>query len=165
MAWSLRACSKHRSRHLLSCLARSLTSVPQLSCQPCAHQRGPVTGKRKAPELPSIAQAKGFASQAAVQQAPNTVYQVRIATGDVRGAGTSAAAAITLFGDGGESETFTIGASDEEWGFERGSFQSYNLDVGRDLGGLRRMHVRQVEPSISDAGSGWYLDKVEVSRA
>ncbi|KAK9827711.1 hypothetical protein WJX81_003442 [Elliptochloris bilobata] len=96
------------------------------------------------------------------QPEQQAVYIVDIITGDVRGAGTEAPAIIRLIGSEGQSEEYVLGNDQDEYGFERGTRRRYALDVGRPLGALRQVFVQQVEPSMSDLGSGWYLDRIEV---
>jgi PLAT/LH2 domain len=51
----------------------------------------------------------------------------------------------------------------EQTGFERGSIQSYELQVGQRLGSLKRVSIQQVEESITVTGVGWYLDRIEIA--
>ena len=86
-----------------------------------------------------------------------------VVTGDVRGAGTQAPAIVTLYGESGGSSDYVVGNEQDENGFERGSSKKYELSVEKDLGALKRIHVEQCEPSVTDTGSGWFLDKIEVT--
>lgn len=118
-----------------------------------------------------------FSSLEATAAEPRQVtYYVEVITGDVRGAGTPAPAAITLFGEDGESESHVIGAEETDSGFERATKKTYAL-YSRDLGQLKRILIQQL-PSKSatdndssyisngEAKSGlitkWYLDRIEV---
>ncbi|KAK9806298.1 hypothetical protein WJX72_009199 [[Myrmecia] bisecta] len=91
------------------------------------------------------------------------LYRVDIVTGDVRGAGTTAPAVIRLIGEEGQSEEYVLGNDQDAYGFERSTTKSYSLDVGRHIGSLRRIHVHQVPPSSTELGTGWFLDRIEVT--
>lgn len=111
---------------------------------------------------------RGFAAQAQalaevpVPEAAPSRYRIEIVTGDVRGAGTQAPAIVTLHGESGDSSEFVVG-NEEENGFERGSSKMYELNIERDLGPLKRIHIEQCEPSVTETGFGWFLDKLEVT--
>ena len=111
----------------------------------------------------------GFAAQMhalAEAEAPEpalSLYRVQVVTGDVRGAGTQAPAVITIYGESGQSRDIDIGHDQDESGFERGSIKYYDCNIEQELGALKRIHVEQLEPSVTDTGSGWYLDKIEVT--
>lgn len=111
----------------------------------------------------------GFAAQvhalagAAAPEPALPLYRVQVVTGDVRGAGTQAPAVITIYGESGQSQDIDIGHDQDEQGFERGSIKYYECNVESELGALKRIHVEQLEPSVTDTGSGWYLDKIEVT--
>lgn len=111
--------------------------------------------------------SSSFAAQAqALAEAPvaeASRYRIEVVTGDVRGAGTQAPAIVTLHGESGHSSDFVIGNEQDENGFERGSSKKYELSIESDLGPLKRIHVEQCEPSVTETGSGWFLDKVEVT--
>lgn len=81
----------------------------------------------------------------------------------MRGAGTQAPAVVTLYGESGGSSDYVVGNEQDENGFERGSSKKYELSVEKDLGVLKRIHIEQCEPSVTDTGSGWFLDKIEVT--
>lgn len=91
------------------------------------------------------------------------LYRIDVFTGDVRGAGTEVPAVVKLIGSDGVSEDFVLGNENDEFGFERGSRKTYQLEVPYDLGTLRRVHVQQLDPSASEVGTGWYLDKIEIA--
>lgn len=102
-------------------------------------------------------------ASSAVAALKPAVYHVEVVTGDVRGAGTQTGAVVKLIGALGESEEFVVGDNGEDPGFERGSSRIYSLETGRHLGDLRRVYVQQMEPSITEVGSGWFLDRVDVT--
>lgn len=108
------------------------------------------------------AQAQALAEAPAPEAAPSR-YRIQVVTGDVRGAGTQAPAIITLYGESGGSSDYIVGNEQDESGFERGSSKKYELNMETDLGPLKRIHVEQCEPSVTDTGSGWFLDKIEVT--
>ena len=114
------------------------------------------------PQLGFAAQLHALAGAAAPEPAL-PLYRIQVITGDVRGAGTQAPAVITIYGDSGQSQDIDIGHELDEIGFERGSIKYYECIVETDLGALKRVHVEQLEPSVTDTGSGWYLDKIEVT--
>ena len=111
---------------------------------------------------------RGFAAQAQalaelpVSEAATSRYRIEVVTGDVRGAGTHAPAIVTLHGESGDSSDFVVG-NEEENGFERGSTKMYELNIERDLGPLKRIHIEQCQPSVTETGFGWFLDKLEVT--
>ena len=107
------------------------------------------------------AQAQALVDQAASEPAPTT-YRIEVVTGDVRGAGTQAPAIVTLYGESGNSADYIVGNETDETGFERGSSKKYEFNIDNDLGILKRIHVEQCQPSVTDTGSGWFLDKIEV---
>ena len=108
------------------------------------------------------AQAQALAESPAAEAA-SSVYRIQVVTGDVRGAGTQASAILTLYGESGNSSDYVVGNEQDENGFERGSNKKYELNVDRDLGSLKRIHIEQCEPSVTDTGSGWFLDKIKVT--
>ena len=112
--------------------------------------------------LAFAAQAQALAEVPAAEATPS-VYRIEVVTGDVRGAGTQAPAIVTLYGESGKSSDYLVGNEQDENGFERGSRKKYELNVERDLGSLKRIHVEQCEPSVTDTGSGWFLDAIEVT--
>ena len=108
------------------------------------------------------AQAQALAEAALPEPAPS-VYRIVVVTGDVRGAGTQAPAIVTLHGESGGSSDYVVGDEQDENGFERGSSKKYELSVEKNLGVLKRIHVEQCEPSVTDTGSGWFLDQIAVT--
>lgn len=88
-------------------------------------------------------------------------YRVSVITGNVRGAGTSAAAYIQLIGTYGESDKVLIGNSEDE-GFQRGSKITFDVSVPGGIGPLRRVNVERAEGGHTTTGDGWYLDTVVV---
>ena len=124
-----------------------------------------LTVKASEPNVPGhtgfAAQAQALAEPATSEPAP-TVYRIEVVTGDVRGAGTQAPAIVTLYGESGSSSDYIVGNETDETGFERGSSKKYELNID-DLGVLKRIHVEQCQPSVTDTGSGWFLDKIDVT--
>ena len=115
------------------------------------------------PGHPSFAAQAQALTEAAVTEAAPSRYRIQVVTGDVRGAGTQAPAIVTLHGESGHSSDFVIGNEQDENGFERGSSKKYELDIESDLGPLKRIHIEQCEPSVTETGFGWFLDKIEVT--
>lgn len=56
-----------------------------------------------------------------------------------------------------------LGDEGEEYGFDRGSRRSYELEVGDALGTLRSVFVQQVSQTQTELGNDWYLERVEVT--
>lgn len=130
---------------------------PQLpSSRPCCAKQSDLLGK-----FSFAAQAQAL--ETAALEPASSVYRIEVVTGDVRGAGTQAPAVVTLYGESGGSSDYVVGNEQDENGFERGSSKKYELSVEKDLGVLKRIHIEQCEPSVTDTGSGWFLDKIEVT--
>lgn len=129
-----------------------------LACAPTV----PDTQRECAYQLGFAAQLHALAGAAAPEPAL-PLYRIQVVTGDVRGAGTQAPAVITIYGESGQSQDINIGHDNDEQGFERGSMKLYECNVESELGPLKRVHVEQLQPSVTDTGSGWYLDRVEVT--
>ena len=125
--------------------------------RPCCARQRDLAG-----QISFAAHAQALAETSAPEPAPS-VYRIEVVTGDVRGAGTQAPAIVTLYGESGGSSDYVVGNEQDENGFERGSSKKYELSVEKDLGALKRIHVEQCEPSVTDTGSGWFLDKIEVT--
>lgn len=143
-----------------SVLSRSEFLTEGLITQPALLQPARAQHLQR-PGHPSFAaQAQALAE---VPEAAPARYRIEVVTGDVRGAGTQAPAIVTLCGVSGHSTEFVIGNEQDESGFERGSCKKYELSVDSDIGPLKRIHVEQCEPSVTETGFGWFLDKIEVT--
>lgn len=136
-------------------LTEGLTTQPALLRPACLRQSQPPGHRGFAAQAQALAEAP-------VPEATPSRYRIEVVTGDVRGAGTHAPAIVTLHGESGDSSDFVIG-NEEENGFERGSSKMYELNIERDLGPLKRIHIEQCEPSVTETGFGWFLDKLEVT--
>ena len=137
-------------------LTEGLRTQPVFLRPACAQHLQP-------PGFPSFAAQAQALAEAPVTQAAPSLYRIVVVTGDVRGAGTKAPAIVTLHGEAGHSSDFFIGNEQDENGFERGSSKKYELHIQSDLGPLKRIHVEQCEPSVTETGFGWFLDKIEVT--
>eukprot|EP00889_Picochlorum_renovo_P001840 jgi/Picre1/28870/NNA_004266.t1 len=83
--------------------------------------------------------------------------------GGCRGAGSSAPALVTLFGEDGSSESYMLGGNKSE-SFDRATRAQYVL-YSKFLGSLRRILIQQLPSSCDndeDDSKGWYLDRIEV---
>lgn len=137
-------------------LTEGLRTQPALLRPACAQHLQP-------PGYPSFAAQAQALAEAPVTEAAPSRYRIEVVTGDVRGAGTQAPAIVTLHGESGHSSDFVIGNEQDETGFERGSSKKYELNIESDLGPLKRIHIEQCEPSVTETGFGWFLDKIEVT--
>lgn len=99
----------------------------------------------------------------AAHQLPHELetYRISVITGNVRGAGTPSTAWVQLIGSTGESEKYVVGNSGEE-GLSRGSKVTFEVQVPRDIGALRRVLIQRDKGSFTNTGDGWYLDHIEV---
>ncbi|KAG2496235.1 hypothetical protein HYH03_005833 [Edaphochlamys debaryana] len=88
-------------------------------------------------------------------------YTLHITTGNLRGAGSLAPAFVTLVGANGKSERVIVGDSDEN-SLARGTCVTVTVNANEDLGPLRFVNVQRLGNSISDAGTGWFLEHVVV---
>ncbi|GFR39752.1 hypothetical protein Agub_g236 [Astrephomene gubernaculifera] len=103
-----------------------------------------------------------FPTQATIQhvQAVHT-YTLTITTGNRRGAGSLAPAWVQLVGTNGKSERILVGETDEDR-LARGSVRTVSVPAPEELGQLRFVNVQRLGSSISDAGTGWFLEHVVV---
>jgi protein phosphatase PTC7 len=163
----------------LRCLASAEASLAAGLPGPASAAHDPPTVQSPPPPqgLPrwasSLEQAAAAAAPSADPFSPRqATYFVEIITGDVRGAGSPAPAAITIFGEDGESESHVIGAEESGAGFQRATRKTYVV-YAKDLGSLKRILVQQMAPTeLPDrpaadnddqaATTGWYLDRIEV---
>uniref|UniRef100_A0A7S3VHN2 PLAT domain-containing protein n=1 Tax=Dunaliella tertiolecta TaxID=3047 RepID=A0A7S3VHN2_DUNTE len=95
------------------------------------------------------------------------IYQVRVRTGDVRGAGTDADVSIILIGSKGQSQEIQLESSADN--FERNKLDEFKLDLGsQDLGDLQKVDIgfsaKQTVSGIFGGltGKKWNLTSVEV---
>jgi len=102
----------------------------------------------------------GLAAADVVQQELEQ-YKVTVITGNLRGAGTHSPAWIQLIGQNGMTAKYQLGETDGG-GFERGTTKSFTIDVPKDLGPLRRIHIEKRRDRGTILGEGWYLQQVEV---
>jgi PLAT/LH2 domain len=114
------------------------------------------------PSLPS-SQQQPQQQQQQQQPSPHELhtYKVTVYTGNLRGAGTSAAAHVQLVGAHGQSVKALVGNSDAE-GLGRGSRVTFEV-LSPHIGPLRRVLVERGASSDSATGDGWYLEAVTVS--
>lgn len=159
----------------LRCLASAEPSLAGALPGAVSAAHDPPVGQSppRPPGLPRWASSQEAAAPAADAFPPRqATYSVEVITGDVRGAGSPAPAAITLFGEDGESESHVIGAEESGAGFQRATRKTYVI-YAKDLGALKRILVQQLAPTeLPDrpaadnddqaATTGWYLDRIEV---
>lgn len=83
------------------------------------------------------------------------MYQVKVITGDRRGAGTDANVSVVIYGDkgySGQPKILQTGANN----FERGATDIFGVESS-DLGELTKLRIGHDGTGF---GSGWFLDKV-----
>ncbi|KAJ8339353.1 hypothetical protein SKAU_G00361390 [Synaphobranchus kaupii] len=86
-------------------------------------------------------------------------YKVSVMTGDVYGAGTDAAAFLTIYGDLGDTGERKLSKSETNSNkFERGSVDKFTIEAV-DLGQVFKIKIRHDNSMISP---DWYVDQVEV---
>ncbi|KAF5837533.1 hypothetical protein DUNSADRAFT_4226 [Dunaliella salina] len=95
------------------------------------------------------------------------IYQVRVRTGDVRGAGTDADVSIILIGSKGQSPEIQLESSADN--FERNKLDEFKLDLGnKDIGELQKVDIgfsaKQTVAGVFGGltGKKWNLTSVEV---
>jgi murein DD-endopeptidase MepM/ murein hydrolase activator NlpD len=88
------------------------------------------------------------------------VYEVKVKTKDKWLAGTDAHVFVTLNGSSGSSGETELIAYDRN-PFERNQTDVFLLDLPNDLGNIASLRIRH---DNSGAGSGWYLDWIEVKQ-
>uniref|UniRef100_A0A6B2KWS8 PLAT domain-containing protein n=1 Tax=Arcella intermedia TaxID=1963864 RepID=A0A6B2KWS8_9EUKA len=86
-----------------------------------------------------------------------SLYQVSVVTGNIRGAGTDANVFIEVFGKKGKSRKQVLDNSENN--FEKGKTDVFVLKGGNDLGELTKIHIGH---DNSGFGPGWFLEKVIV---
>lgn len=92
---------------------------------------------------------------------PSEHYILRVATGNLRGAGTHSRVYLRLIGSQGCTTPYLIGGP-ELTPLQRGTIHSLDVAVPRDIGTLRRVHVEKHYDSLTDSGTGWFLKHVEI---
>jgi hypothetical protein len=92
-----------------------------------------------------------------VVDSSTVVYEVKVLTGDRRGAGTDANVSIVLYGETGNSGRPKVLQSSAN--FERGATDVFGVESA-DLGTLTKIRIGHDGVGI---GSGWFLDKVYVT--
>lgn len=126
-----------------------------------------------APAAPSAAQIaatllpqRAWLSQVAEQQLhsqhPLRHYTLTLTTGNLRGAGSATPAWVQLVGTNGKSDRIIVGESEEE-SLARGTRRTVTISTSEDLGHLRFVNVQRLTSSITDAGTGWFLESVVVN--
>jgi lipoxygenase homology domain-containing protein 1 len=93
-----------------------------------------------------------------VVNSETVVYEVKVVTGDRRGAGTDANVSIMLYGENGNSERPKVLQSSSS-NFERGATDVFGVD-SKDLGNLTKIRIGHDGVGF---GSGWFLDKIYVT--
>ncbi|XP_040334423.1 lipoxygenase homology domain-containing protein 1 [Herpailurus yagouaroundi] len=87
-----------------------------------------------------------------------SVYEVVIATGDVRGAGTDANVFITIFGENGLSPKLHLTSKSES------AFEKANVDVFRvRTNNVGLIYKIRIEHDNTGLNASWYLDRVIVT--
>lgn len=84
---------------------------------------------------------------------------VRIATGNLRGAGTQSHAFIQFIGSNGRSDRVMLDV-EHSGTFDRGSVRTFRVPIPKHIGKLH--HVRVEKTSENLLGEGWFLQHVEV---
>ena len=87
---------------------------------------------------------------------PVVKYQIKVHTGDKRGAGTDANVYIILHGDRGDTGKRPLESSGNN--FERGKIDTFGVET-LDVGELQKITIGH---DGSGFGSGWFLDNVVV---
>jgi hypothetical protein len=90
-----------------------------------------------------------------VVDSTTVVYEVKILTGDRRGAGTDANVSVVLYGENGSSGRPKVLQSSSA-NFERGATDVFGVESA-DLGNLTKIRIGHDGAGL---GSGWFLDKV-----
>lgn len=159
-----------------SCAASSLAAAAAVA--PCCPSAGASTSYPIAPALAgwrlrqasplarwSSAASAACLSQAALQQQPQpaagATYTLHVYTGNLRGAGSVTPAWIQLVGSRGKSERLLIGETDED-SLERGTQRTVTITTSEDIGQVRFVHVQRLSSSITEAGTGWFLQQINV---
>ena len=93
-----------------------------------------------------------------VVDSATVVYEVKVVTGDRRGAGTDANVFIVLYGENGTSGRPKVLQSSSA-NFERATTDVFGVESA-DLGNLSKIRIGHDGAGL---GSGWFLDKVYVT--
>nr|XP_020861601.1 lipoxygenase homology domain-containing protein 1 isoform X5 [Phascolarctos cinereus] len=92
-------------------------------------------------------------------KADRSAYQIKVYTGDVKGAGTNGKVHITLFGNRSTSESFLLAQSLEHASpFEMGKADTFQIKT-KNLGRLDRIEIMHDGKGLTN---GWFLKKVKV---
>lgn len=86
-------------------------------------------------------------------------YEVKVTTGDKRGAGTDANVFVTVYGLDGDSGERELRKSEHVNKFERGQTDTFIVKAV-DLGELQKIKIRH---DNKGGGAAWYLEKVEIN--
>uniref|UniRef100_U3K2M7 Lipoxygenase homology PLAT domains 1 n=1 Tax=Ficedula albicollis TaxID=59894 RepID=U3K2M7_FICAL len=88
-------------------------------------------------------------------------YEVSVATGDVRAAGTNAKVFMQIYGETGKTELMIL--ENRSNNFERGATDIFKVDVftikAIDLGELKKLRIRH---DNSGSRPSWFLERVEI---
>ncbi|XP_027733216.1 lipoxygenase homology domain-containing protein 1-like [Vombatus ursinus] len=92
-------------------------------------------------------------------KADTSIYQIKVYTGDCKGAGTNGEVHITLFGNQNTSESFLLTESLEHANpFEMGKVDTFQIKT-KNLGRLDRIEIMHDGKGLTN---GWFLEKVKV---
>ena len=86
-------------------------------------------------------------------------YEVKVYTGDKRGAGTDANVFLTIHGINGDSGERELRKSENMNKFERNQVDTFKVKA-IELGELMKIKIRHDD--AGGIGSAWYLEKVEI---
>ena len=93
-----------------------------------------------------------------IENLTTILYEVKVLTGDRRGAGTDANVSIVLYGEKGNSgQPKTLQNNSNN--FERGATDVFGVECD-DLGNLSKIRIGHDGTGF---GSGWFLDKIYVT--
>ena len=71
-----------------------------------------------------------------------------------------------MVGSSTTSDSFILGEESGDpnpQGFPRGSTRTYLLSIDTDLGDIQRIEVEQIQSSVSELGTGWFLERVDLT--
>lgn len=85
-------------------------------------------------------------------------YEVKVFTGDKRGAGTDANVFVNVYGEFGDSGEREMRKSDHMNKFERNQVDTFVVKA-IELGELTKIRIRH---DNKGGGAAWYLEKVEI---
>ena len=98
-----------------------------------------------------------FGARAFDSRRPAATHELRVWTGDARGAATRAEVFVKLFGYSGEEVHVPLSSGT----FERDSLDVFEIEVPAavSVGGIKRIEIGHDEDGL---GSGWFLDHVDI---